>query len=118
MIKYPQYINLYIKKYQNHEYCSKFNPSGARVRSGRNTTQYCNSSSTHSGILQTHLQQLVMQTSPIFFLGQAALKYQINHIYFKWRGSLFLPYQTCNGNCTPIHGYRTKEYMGFWIGRV
>ena len=38
-----------------------------------------------------------MQTLPIFFLGQAELKYQINHIYFKWRGSLFLPYQTCNG---------------------
>ena len=83
-----------------------------------NTTQNSNSSSTHSGILQTHLQQLVMQTLPIFFLGQAALKYHINHIYFKWRGSLVLPYQTCNGNGTPIHGYRTKEYMGFWIGRV
>ena len=83
-----------------------------------NRTQNSNSSSTHLGILQTHLQYLVMKKSPLFFLGKAALKYHINHIYFKWRGSLFLPYQTFNGNCTPIHGYCTKEYMGVWIGRV
>ena len=31
-------------------------------------------------------------------MGQAELKYHINHIYFKLRGGLFLPYQTCNGN--------------------
>ena len=59
-----------------------------------NTTQNSNSFSTHSVILRTHLQYLVMQIISIFFLGQAALKYCINHIYFKWRGRLFLPYQT------------------------
>ena len=83
-----------------------------------NRTQNRSSSSTYLGILQTHLQYLVMKTSPLFFLGKAALKYHINHIYFNWRGILFLPYQTCNGNGTPIQGYCTKEYMSFWIGWV
>ena len=52
-----------------------------------NTTQTSIYSSTRSGISQTHLQQLVMQTLTILFMGQAELKYHIPHIYFRWRGS-------------------------------
>ena len=40
-----------------------------------NITQTVISSSTHSVILQTHLQQLVMKILSTLFLGQAALKY-------------------------------------------
>ena len=78
-----------------------------------NTIQTSIYYSTHSGILQTHLQQLAMQKLPILFLEQSALKYHRTNIYFKWIGSWFLPYQTCNKKSTPIHGYHTKDYMGF-----
>ena len=61
-----------------------------------NTTQSRISSYTYSGILRSHLQQLVIKILPILFLGQTALKYCRPHIYFKWRGCLFLQYQTCN----------------------
>ena len=69
-----------------------------------NRTQNKNSSSNYLEILQTHLQYLVMKTSPLFFLWKAALKYHINHIYFKWRGSLFLPIKHVTETVLPFMG--------------